>query len=115
MATTLYELLPRGADVSSDTLLGKFLDYVAARRLTLYPAQEEAILELFEDKHVILNTPTARENHWWRWRCISRRWRGEGARFTPARSRRLVNEKWLDALPRVRAGQRRPEPPATPR
>ena len=32
--------------------------YVAGRRLTLYPAQEEAVLELFEDKNVILNTPT---------------------------------------------------------
>lgn len=55
---TLYDQLPRGDDFSSDLLLGRFLDYVTGRRLELYPAQEEAILELFEDKNVILNTPT---------------------------------------------------------
>ena len=31
---------------------------MAGKGLTLYPAQEEAILELFEGKNVILNTPT---------------------------------------------------------
>lgn len=55
---TLYDQLPRGDDFSSDLLLGRFLDYVTGRGLELYPAQEEAILELFEDKNVILNTPT---------------------------------------------------------
>jgi hypothetical protein len=39
-------------------LLGCFLDYAEGRRLQLYPAQETAILELFEEKNVILNTPT---------------------------------------------------------
>jgi superfamily II RNA helicase len=39
-------------------LLGRFLDYTQSRGLTLYPAQETAILELFEEKNVILNTPT---------------------------------------------------------
>jgi superfamily II RNA helicase len=58
VATTLYDLLPRDEKLSSDHLLGKFLDYVEGRRLTLYPAQEEAMLELFEEKNVILNTPT---------------------------------------------------------
>ena len=57
MATTLYDLLPRDENLSSDHLLGRFLDYVEGRRLTLYPAQEEAVLEVFEEKNVILNTP----------------------------------------------------------
>ena len=39
-------------------LLGRFLEYVESRRLQLYPTQESAILELFEEKNVILNTPT---------------------------------------------------------
>ena len=56
MTGPLYDLLPDTTD--SDELLGRFLDYVAARGLELYPAQEEAILELFEGKNVILNTPT---------------------------------------------------------
>src|SRR5512145_1277879 len=39
-------------------MLGRFLEYTEAKGLTLYPAQEEAVLELFEGKNVILNTPT---------------------------------------------------------
>jgi superfamily II DNA or RNA helicase len=55
---TLYDLLPRGDDLGNDYLLGRFLEYVEERKLRLYPAQEEAVLELFEGKNVILNTPT---------------------------------------------------------
>jgi len=58
MAGPLHDLLPPGDSAGSDELLGLFLDYVTGKRLTLYPAQEEAILELFEGKNVILNTPT---------------------------------------------------------
>ncbi len=41
-----------------DALLDEFLAYVEKKGLTLYPAQEEAILEIFAGKNVILNTPT---------------------------------------------------------
>src|SRR5512141_709708 len=58
MTGPLHDLLPPGDSPGSDLLLGLFLDYVAGRGLTLYPAQEEAILELFEGKNVIINTPT---------------------------------------------------------
>jgi superfamily II RNA helicase len=58
VAATLYDLIPRAEKPGNDVLLGRFLDYVEGRRLQLYPAQESAILELFEDKNVILNTPT---------------------------------------------------------
>jgi superfamily II RNA helicase len=54
----LFALLPDGDSPDPDTLLGRFLDYVADKGLTLYPAQEEALLELFEGKNVVLNTPT---------------------------------------------------------
>ncbi len=54
----LLRRLPASPDCSSDELLSRFLDYVAEKNLELYPAQEEAILELFEDKNVILATPT---------------------------------------------------------
>jgi superfamily II RNA helicase len=57
MAAPLYDVIPPG-EPGTDELLGRFLDYVAGKGLTLYPAQEEAILELFEGKNVILNTPT---------------------------------------------------------
>ncbi|MGA2243212.1 MAG: DUF3516 domain-containing protein [Verrucomicrobiota bacterium] len=58
MPATLYDLIPREEKPGNDVLLGRFLDYVAGRQLQLYPAQESAILELFEEKNVILNTPT---------------------------------------------------------
>ena len=58
VALTLYDLIPRDERPDNDALLGKFLEYVQGRELILYPAQEEAILELFEEKNVILNTPT---------------------------------------------------------
>jgi superfamily II RNA helicase len=55
---TLYDLIPRDGSLGNDVLLGRFLEYVEGRRLQLYPAQESAILELYEEKNVILNTPT---------------------------------------------------------
>src|SRR5262245_62783587 len=58
MAGPLYDVLPAEDAPGADLLLGRFLDYVAGRGLTLYPAQEDAVLALFEDKNVILNTPT---------------------------------------------------------
>jgi superfamily II RNA helicase len=54
----LSDLLASQPGRDNDTLLGMFLDFLEARRLQLYPAQEAAILELFDGKNVILNTPT---------------------------------------------------------
>lgn len=53
-----YTLPPAAAEIHSDDVLARFLDYAAHRHLELYPAQEEAILELFDGKNVILATPT---------------------------------------------------------
>jgi hypothetical protein len=58
MSAHLGDFLPDDGDLSSDALLGRFLDYTADKGLILYPAQEEAILELLGEKNVILNTPT---------------------------------------------------------
>lgn len=54
----LLRRLPSTPDCSNDELLDRFLDYVAEKKLELYPAQEEAVLALFEGQNVILNTPT---------------------------------------------------------
>ena len=43
---------------TGDSLLTAFLDHTTELGVELYPAQEEAILELFEGRSVILNTPT---------------------------------------------------------
>ena len=52
------DLIPTDDQRGNDVLLGRFLEYIEARKLTLYPAQENAVLELFEERNVILNTPT---------------------------------------------------------
>ena len=92
---TLYDLIPKGDRPGNDELLGRFLEYVAGRKLELYPAQESAILELFEEKNVILNTPTgsgkslvAAALHF---KAIA-----QGRRsFYTCPIKALVNEKWL--------------------
>jgi superfamily II RNA helicase len=64
MTTAPARIGPLGARVpsveyaGSDALLEPFLDWVSEKRLELYPAQEEAILEVFGGRHVILGTPT---------------------------------------------------------
>ena len=95
MPPTLSDLIPRAGDLGSDTLLGRFLEYVDARGLTLYPAQEAAILELYEGRNVILNTPTgsgkslvAAALHF---KALAQ---GRRSVYTcPIKA--LVNEKWL--------------------
>jgi superfamily II RNA helicase len=90
-----YDLLPKGDDVSSDILLTRFLEYTESKNLQLYPAQENAILELFEEKNVILNTPTgsgkslvAAALHF---KSLAR---GRRSVYTcPIKA--LVNEKWM--------------------
>lgn len=92
---TLYDLIPRDVRADNDTLLGRFLEYAEGRRIQLYPAQEAAILELFEEKNVILNTPTgsgkslvAAALHF---KALAQ---GKRSIYTcPIKA--LVNEKWL--------------------
>lgn len=57
MTWPLFNLLQRKNDPKTQPL-DLFLDFVTERGLELYPAQEEAILELYAGKNVILNTPT---------------------------------------------------------
>ena len=93
---TLRDLLPpKGESVLADNLLEFFLTWVEDHHIDLYPAQEEAVLELFEGKNVILNTPTgsgkslvALALHFY---SLSK-----GRRFVytcPIKA--LVNEKWM--------------------
>jgi superfamily II RNA helicase len=44
--------------MSNDAVLGAFLDYLAATGVQPYEHQEQAVLEWFDGKNVILNTPT---------------------------------------------------------
>ncbi len=44
--------------IGAEEILEQFMEWTESRGTTLYPAQEEAILELLDGKNVILNTPT---------------------------------------------------------
>ncbi len=55
--TTLLDRLP-AEGASPDAVLDAFLAHVDALGLELYPAQEEAMLEICAGNHVILATPT---------------------------------------------------------
>ena len=96
MPAPLADLLPDTYDAPSDELLDRFLEYVASTRLSLYAAQEEAILALFDDQNVILNTPTGSGKSLVASAMLfAALARGERAVYTcPIKA--LVNEKWMN-------------------
>ena len=53
---SLADALPQ--QVSADTLYEAFVEWTAERGLALYPHQEEAAIELFDERNVVLATPT---------------------------------------------------------
>jgi superfamily II RNA helicase len=95
VSATLYDLIPRDGGCGNDVLLGRFLEYAEGRGLQLYPAQETAVLELFEEKNVILNTPTGSGKSLVaaavQFKALAQ---GQRSIYTcPIKA--LVNEKWL--------------------
>jgi superfamily II RNA helicase len=56
VAVTLADLLPASPD--ADSLFDAFGVWAADRGLTLYPAQEEALIEVVSGSNVIVSTPT---------------------------------------------------------
>lgn len=58
---TLDELIPLGVNgdgSDDDAVYTGFVAWAEGRGLTLYPAQDEAVIELVSGSHVILSTPT---------------------------------------------------------
>ncbi|WP_460775790.1 DEAD/DEAH box helicase [Microbacterium sp. GXF7504] len=55
--TSLLDLA-RAAGSDPDAVYDAFLEWTASRGLTLYPAQDEAVIELVSGANVILSTPT---------------------------------------------------------
>jgi len=52
----LLDLVPPGAD--EDTAYAGFVEWAALRGFTLYPAQDEAVIEIVSGANVVLSTPT---------------------------------------------------------
>jgi superfamily II RNA helicase len=84
------------AELAADTPLERFLAWADHRGITLYPAQEEAVLEAMSGSHVIVNTPTgsgksliALAAHFWAV-CEGRR------SWYTAPIKALVSEKFFD-------------------
>ena len=57
---SLVSRLPKGAspEVDADGLFDAFVEWTSERGIALYPAQEEALIEVVSGNHVILSTPT---------------------------------------------------------
>ena len=90
-------LPPPGAPPLDDAqVLDRFVSWVSSSGLSLYPAQEEAILELLEGRHVVLSTPTGSGKsmvaNFLHFQAMAR---GERSFYTcPIKA--LVNEKFFD-------------------
>ncbi|MDP2341405.1 MAG: DUF3516 domain-containing protein [Deltaproteobacteria bacterium] len=54
----VLDRLPVAGTTDTDVILDAFLEVVKAKGLSLYEAQENALLELLAGKHVVLSTPT---------------------------------------------------------
>jgi len=96
MTPNLGQKLSLEAPTTSEGLMDLFLDWTKERNLELYPAQELAILEIFDAKHVILKTPTGSGKSLVAIAMLLKALgTGRRAAYTcPIKA--LVNEKWLD-------------------
>ncbi len=56
--STLADHIPERGFADDDEALEAFLEWLFTTGIEPYPAQEEAFLELFGDRHVLLKTPT---------------------------------------------------------
>ena len=87
---------PGGKGLSDEEILDRFVAYVSSTGLSLYPAQEEALLALLEGAHVVLSTPTGSGKSlvatFLHFQAMAR---GERSFYTcPIKA--LVNEKFFD-------------------
>ncbi|MBI2898477.1 MAG: DUF3516 domain-containing protein [Deltaproteobacteria bacterium] len=92
----LAKLLPgRGRSLEADEILGRFVDYASGLGLTLYAAQEEAILELLDGKHVVLETPTGSGKSLVATALHFKAMAEDRVSFYTAPTKALVNEKFF--------------------
>jgi superfamily II DNA/RNA helicase len=92
----LIRRLPGKDEATPDALLEGFLDYADERGLSLYPAQEEAILEIFSGNNVILATPTGSGKSLVALAACYRSLARREVAFYTAPIKALVSEKFFD-------------------
>src|SRR5690606_14737873 len=91
----LLERLPAAGRIGADEAFDRFVAWAADAGLSLYPAQEQALLELWAGKHVVLSTPTGSGKSLvalglhWKALCEGRR------SFYTAPMKALVSEKFF--------------------
>ena len=73
-----------------------FLEWAAGRDLELYPAQEEAVIEIFGGRHVILDTPTGSGKSLVALALHLRAFAEARRSFYTSPIKALVNEKFFD-------------------
>src|SRR5918997_5832421 len=82
--------------LTADELLDGFTDWTTSRGLTLYPAQEEAILEAFSGANVVLATPTGSGKSLVALAAHTAALAGGRRTFYTAPIKALVSEKFFD-------------------
>ena len=93
---SLWAHVPREVTEDADVLLDAFLGWVNERGLSLYPAQEEAILELLSDRHVVLVTPTGSGKSLVATAMLFRTLAGGRRAFYTCPIKALVSEKFFE-------------------
>ncbi len=92
----LSERLPAEGLPDAGDQLDVFLAWVDDRAITLYPAQEEAVLDLFEGDNVILKTPTGSGKSLVATAMHFRALATGGVSFYTSPIKALVSEKFFD-------------------
>jgi superfamily II RNA helicase len=93
---SLWAHVPREVTEDADVLLDAFLSWVSERGLSLYPAQEEAILEILSNKHVVLATPTGSGKSLVATAMLFRTLAGDRRAFYTCPIKALVSEKFFE-------------------
>jgi len=89
-------LPPPGGTLAPDAVLDRFVAWASASGLTLYPHQEEAILQLLDGRHVVLSTPTGSGKSLVATFLHFQAMAGEERSFYTCPIKALVNEKFFD-------------------